>query len=336
MTFTPVIPAPALFVVFLVLAGWAIAGIARATSRSERQAWVGRILMVVLLLLVAVRPALPSTGSGSSASGGLEIYFAVDTTSSMAAEDYAGKQQRLIGAKTDIAAIATALPGAQYSLVTFDATAVQRVPLTKDVSALASAVSVMTQEVTVYSRGTSIDEPVDVLVDILTHARDANPGNDRVVFYLGDGEHTSSTPPGNFDPIAALVSGGAVLGYGTSEGGRMLEFDGFADEHSTVDYIKDYSKNPPVDAVSKIDEAALRDIADELGVRYANRAQYSPIDDVVAGIDVGDIRVENLPERGPVEVYWIFAIALGALVLAELARLSGAMRDLKQHKSEQS
>ena len=41
------------------------------------------------------------------------------------------------------------------------------------------------------------------------------------MFYLGDGEQTAAGEPPPFTIPAGLIHGGAVLGYGTADGGRM-------------------------------------------------------------------------------------------------------------------
>jgi Ca-activated chloride channel family protein len=323
--------------VILVLGALALVAAAlligiRAKSASLRVAWALRIVMVVLLLIVALRPTIPADSQGPTASGGLEVYFAVDTTSSMAAEDYDGTQTRLDGVRSDITAIAESLVGAQFSLVTFDAASVQRVPLTTDASALESAASVMTQEVTVYSRGSSIDQPIDLLTSLLEDSAAANPKNTRVLFYLGDGEQTNGLEPESFAALAPLITGGGVLGYGTADGGRMREFDGFADEYSQLNYIQDTTQSPPVDALSRIDETALGTVASQLGVEYSHRTTPGDVGSIVQGIDVGELTVEPGDPGGPVELYWVFAIGLGLLVLWELVRLSGAVLELRPRR----
>jgi Ca-activated chloride channel family protein len=333
MTLSPVLPIPVLVVVGVALLAVAIAGIVRGDARL---AWVFRAVAVVLLAVVALRPALPGRDDGPSVSGGLEVYFAVDTTSSMAAEDVAGPvgetglpATRLDAAKADITAIAESLPGASFSLVTFDADAVQRVPLTSDVSALETAVDVLTQEVTTYSRGSSVDVAVPELERVLGEARGAAPGNDRVLFYLGDGEQTSDDPVGSFASLAPLVSGGGVLGYGTDSGGRMLVFDGYSDDLGQLGYIQDYSTDPPGDAISRIDTATLTTIADDLGVEYSHRDGTGGVADLVRGIEVGDLQTEPGDVEPSTELYWIPAIGLGLILLAELVRLAGALAEVR-------
>src|SRR5690606_39283043 len=71
--------------------------------------------------------------------------------------------------------------------------------------------------------------------DTLRAATKSSPDRSRMVFYLGDGEQTSSGEPESFKGGAKYVDGGAVLGYGTAEGGPMKKTTGRdgADRKST-------------------------------------------------------------------------------------------------------
>ena len=328
MILQPITAVPVLLAitgVLLAFAAWRL-----IVSRGRvRLAWVGRVVMILLLLGIALRPTIPATESGPTASGGLEVYFVVDTTSSSSAEDWGEGQPRLDGMRDDIAAIADDLSGAQFSLVTFDAATVQRVPLTTDSSAIASAASVLEPEVSYYSRGSGIDAAVEFMTELLEAADDESPDQQRVLYYLGDGEQTLPTPPGTFAPIAPFIDGGAVLGYGTDEGARMLVFDGYPDDDLDPLYIQDYTASPPTDAVSRIDEAALGTIASELGVDYIHRSASDSVAPASAGLDVGDLTVSEGDPGSPTELYWILAIPLGLLALAEAAGIVGAVLEVR-------
>ena len=324
----PVAPAWLIAVLALALVAFCVWCIVTSRDARARLAWVLRVVAVLLLVAVAVRPVIPAEpASRSTSAGGLEVYIAVDTTSSMAAEDWGdgAQAQRLDGVKADIAAIAQALRGASFSLVTFDGDAVQRVPLTSDASALVSAGDVLTQEITAYSQGSSVDEPVDLLTEILETADQQDPAQERVLFYLGDGEQTAATEPGSFEPLADLVGGGAVLGYGTDEGGRMREFGGYSDPNAPASYIQDYSIGDPVDAVSRIDESRLDEIAGQLGVDYLKRDAGAGIGSLLARFDPGEATVTDGARGVRTELYWIPAAALGLFALFEVLALGGLL-----------
>jgi Ca-activated chloride channel family protein len=225
--------------------------------------------------------------------------------------------------------MAETLTGASFSLITFDAESVQRVPLTSDAAALRSAGDVLQQEITAYSRGSTVSEPVELLESVIGAAADENPAQDRVLFYLGDGEQTAATAPESFEALAPLISGGAVLGYGTAEGGGMRQFNGY--DTPTVDspYIEDYTSGSPVPAVSSIDEEQLETIAGQLGVRYLHRDAATSIGSLLDGFDVGDVTVREATRGARVEFYWLAAIPLGLIALVELAALGGAVVELR-------
>lgn len=331
MTFDPLVPFWLLFPLAGVFAAFAVWRIVRSPSVRIGLAWVARLVAVLLLAAVAAQPIIPAPPAQRSvAEGGLEVYIAVDTTSSMAAEDWAGDAPRLEGVKADIRSIAQRLDGASFSLVTFDGAVVQRVPLTTDATALVSAGDVLTQEVTAYSLGSSVDEPVAVLGEILGEAAAENPRQRRVLFYLGDGEQTSGAVPGSFESLAPLISGGAVLGYGTEQGGPMRQFDGgYVDPAAPGPYIQDFSAGQSVDAISRIDEQQLAQIATQLGVGYTQRTAAESIDPVLAEFDVGEANVTDGARGVRTELYWIPAIPLGFLALVEIVLLAGALAELK-------
>jgi Ca-activated chloride channel family protein len=336
MITNPVLPGWAILLLAVVLGGFALWQIiARRSTRRTAWMWASRLAMVLLLVVIAVRPTIPNDGQGPTASGGLEVYFVVDTTSSMAAEDFGDGQPRLDGVKSDIAAIVEALPGAQFSLVTFDVVAVQRVPLTADDTAIASAASVLRQEITSYSRGSSIDEPIAVMDGLFQQAETQNPDQRRVMFYFGDGEQTADLEPQSFAVLAPYLEGGAVLGYGTEEGGRMQEYlgvdlHGFGESPDEEAQDPIYIQDPAGgDALSRIDETALGTIANDLGVGYLHRTADADVDAAVDGIEVGELVTEQGEPDTTTELYWWFAIPLGLLALLEIVNISGAVAEVR-------
>ena len=113
---------------------------------------------------------------------------------------------------------------------------------------------------------------------MLEQAEQRNPDRGRVVFYLGDGEQTATEPAAPFTIDPRLINGGAVLGYGTSEGGRMKATRSRFD--ATTDYIIDPATGE--DARSVIDEDALRGIGKQLGLPYLHRESGDGVATIVA------------------------------------------------------
>src|SRR5690606_9840014 len=141
-----------------------------------------------------------------------------------------------------------------------------------------------------------------------------SPDRGRMVFYLGDGEQTSSGEPETFRGSAKYVDGGAVLGYGTAEGGPMKKTTGRAPSPGG-EYIQYQGER----ALSVIDEDNLEKISEQLGVQYQHRSADAEIALPEAPTSTTDYATSG--EVGNViELYWILALVLIVLVALELAR----------------
>ncbi|WP_052663644.1 VWA domain-containing protein [Psychromicrobium lacuslunae] len=303
---------------------------------TERLAWIRRAALALLLTLTMLRPGVGGADL-SAASAQLDVFFVTDTTSSVMAEDYGSGKPRLDGMKADLLAIADKLPGAHLSLIGFDQQAVVRLPLTSDQNAFENAVEVLGPEITLYSRGSSVTVAAEILRSRLQAAQKAHPERARVVFYLGDGEQTANTPAQPFDIPAGLISGGAVLGYGTAEGGRMKRNSGFGAAPGPG-YIQDNSPGGQGDAISKIDEKQLGQIAGQLSVKYLHRQAGDGIDNAVAGVTGAAMKIEgNSSSRAQYELYWIFGLGVLGLAgweLFDTLRQWRQIRPVRQRSAE--
>ncbi|MEH0108967.1 VWA domain-containing protein [Tersicoccus sp. MR15.9] len=324
MTTLPVLPVPALStlgVLLLAFCGWRWWAERRAGARPLARSWLWRAGLVALVVTAAFRPGIPGAGTTQNATADLDVFFVVDTTASVVAEDYGGaaggNRPRLDGMRQDVGRLVAALPGASFSLLTFDSSALIRLPLTGDATAVTTAMEVLRPEVTTYSRGSSVTIAAPLLTQQLERARAAHPERARVVFYFGDGEQTDGLSPVPFTVPSGAVDGGAVLGYGTAAGGRMKANEGYI-AGERADYVQDRSVDPPVDAVSRIDENRLRTIAGQLGVPYTHRAAGDPIENALTATDPGRLAAQAGSIAGRYELYWILAAAAAGIVAREL------------------
>src|SRR5699024_282620 len=229
----------------------------------QRVAWLRRGLMVALLLVVALRPVTPLEGEQTERMNA-NVFFVVDRTGSMNAEDYHGEQPRLEGVQADMERIMEMTEGSRYSIIGFDSSATQQLPLTTDAGAAAAWIDTLETEPTAYSQGSNMDRPLTTLLTALTETRRDDPDPHILVYFLADGENTDEREAEPFSQTASLVDGGAVLGYGTTEGGQMRASGGDTDG----EYITDESGQP---GVSRIDEEQLETIAGQMGVPYLHR-----------------------------------------------------------------
>ncbi|WOH17052.1 VWA domain-containing protein [Paenarthrobacter sp. GOM3] len=315
MSFAPILPWPVLVLAgfgILILTAWTLVRQRGTRPHGRVRPAALRGAAVVLLLVAAMRPGLMG-GQSVSASSEIDVFFVVDTSTSMAAEDYRGTETRLAGVKEDVTAVARELAGAKFSLITFDSKATVRMPLTQDATALQTAMATLQSQRARYASGSSVTIAAQLLKDRLDAAQKHHPGRPALVFYAGDGENTSAEPPPPMD--ASNVAGGAVLGYGTAEGGRMRESaDGGAA------YVKDRGSGTAQDAVSRIDEAQLGRTADQLHVPYAHRTGAEPAADILRGVQLGNLTTTTGDRPGRVELYWLFALAAFLLATHEPLR----------------
>lgn len=323
--FQPLVPWWALAVIFLPLLGLALwqaavagrvgPGGAHAPGAS-RLAWLRRSAIVVVLAVIGMGPATIAANRDTTVAA-IDVFFVVDRTGSMAAEDYDGGAERLDGVRHDILSIIDDIPDARYSVISFDSQASRQIPLTTDARAIRSWVETFQREITLYSRGSLIDRPLDELDSALEGAAEQHPSHVRLVYFFTDGEQTAEGTPRSFADLSRLVDGGAVLGYGTEKGGRMKEYDPNEDA-SDAEYIKDNSDldddYEPRDAVSKIDEDALRTLAGQLGIQYVHRDEPSPTAEIVGDVDAAQIAAD---QPNAVSAYNVIVWPL-ALVLAVL------------------
>ena len=326
MTWNPIFPLILVVLVTLALVGGAVFGLLRARGRGRLS--YGLLAVVAVLLGIAcLRPGV-GTQSAQTTQSDVDVVFVVDTTASMVAEDWNGGP-RIDGVKEDIMALAQTHAGARFALITFDASAVQRLPFTNDATALQSAVTTLRPEITLYSNGSSIAIANDLVDRVLERSATEQPEHARLVYYFGDGEQTSSKAPESFSASADRLAGGAVLGYGTTAGGPMKETLGMYSTASPQ-YL---TTRDGAQAISKLDEQNLQSIASQLGVAYELRAPGTP----VAAAEVDPAKLDT--GRGndvetAFDLYWIFAIAAFLLLLPEVWLGIRSIRELQRARGD--
>ena len=342
MIFQPVLPllllvllcAPvAAVAIWVLVRSPKIAGAAVTDGRTlagHRSLWAMRLLLVLACFAMLLRPGIPG-GATQTLATDTDIVLVVDTTASIVAEDWGDGEPRLAGVRDDVRALVAEYPGARFALITSDAAAQLRMPLTTDTTALIGSLDVLRPEVTSQSRGSSIGVAAPLLTETLQSAAESSPDRSRMVFYLGDGEQTTDTTPESFADSAKYVDAGAVFGYGTAEGGPMRITTGGLAEGGA-----DYIQYQGTDALSVIDEQNLQTVAEQLGVEYQHRAADEP-----AMLPEAPSTTTSYAESGEVgnvtELYWIAALVVLALLGVEIARattLTARLRGLRAPRDE--
>ncbi len=292
----------------------------RTADPGSRAAWGRRVALAAVLVLAVLGPSVPETTT--RAVSNVEIYLVVDRTGSMAAEDYDGTSPRLDGVRSDIAAIRDAFPDARYSIIALDSTGARELPLTSDVDAVDSWVGSLHQEITDRSSGSSLERSLGALTSALASSVQNNPEDARLVYVLSDGEATDGGAGAadaqaqglSWKALAEDVDGGAVLGYGTTEGGQMRSYDGttLTGPGTDAPYITDPDTDAP--AVSVIDEEELTTVADSLGVAYVHRTAPGDTSQFTSGIDVDSILSDGREPTGHTR-YLVWPLGVVAVLL---------------------
>ena len=124
----------------------------------------------------------------------------------------------------------------------------------------------------------------------------------------------------SFSDIGNLISGGAVLGYGTEEGGKMVS-SGYSNQpQSEYYYVYYYDENyQKRDAISKLDEKNLEKLSEDLEVDYIHMDKKSNIDYKLEEIKEQAEDSENNEEKVKTykDIYYYFAIPLAIVLIVD-------------------
>lgn len=263
---------------------WLMAIICIVLLFFKRKGWMGYIRQILIILLlfainmrvmvkdVEVPVLLPK----------VDVLFVVDNSISMLAEDYGlSNGRRLDAVKKDCEYIMEKLPGASFGLVKFEDTPEIMVPFTTDSTMVKQSLSLLKGEGSLHAAGTSMNTVMDSMEDILNDGRD----NKKVVFFISDGEDTLNDYLESFPRLKHFTHGGAVLGYGTTKGGRMKTVTFFGTEEEP-EYLEVYNEETwdREYALSKIDEGNLRKIASDFGIEYVHMTNTSQVDRIINSV----------------------------------------------------
>lgn len=285
--------------------------------RNNWKAYARQIVAVILIFCVNLRIMVPSDNVTATTQE-LDTYvlFVVDDTLSMLARDYDGDTERLTAVKNDCEKIIDKMDGAKFAVISFNNNANLVAPYTDNSDYAKSVIESLYPLESLYAKGSSMNICKDVMTDTLKRAHEKGDGN-VIVFFISDGEITSSDSRlESFDEASKYADGGAVLGYGTEKGGRMYVKSYYSDQEEV---IQDTSSYPYKDAVSRIDEKNLKQIAGDIGVKYINMNDgQSQLEDVVNGAvknSGGDSASRQV--SGYVDIYYIFVAAFAGLMIYE-------------------
>lgn len=282
---------------------------------NNKEKFIRQVMIYLLLFIINLRPMIISNKT-ERISTDLDVLFVIDTTISMIAEDYNGNNIRLSAVKEDCKYIMDKLDGSKFSIISFDDTSKVLIPYTTDKNIIMESLDTINVSNYVYAKGTSLNKPIDsMLKQLQSSSKDS--GRARVVFFFSDGEITDNDTlsTSGYASLSSYISDGAVLGYGTEEGGYMYVKDIYKDEYT---YLEDNTVYPTTKAVSKIDENNLNAIANGLGIDYINMSKQSNIDSKLDTIKDGVVyKVNKLDKNSYSDIYFFLVIPLLGLLVYE-------------------
>ena len=306
MIINPIIPIWLMAIICIALA---------ICKRKGKFAYIRQIIMIILLFMINLRMMIPTDVEVSTKRIDANVFFVIDNTISMAANDCADGTTRMDALKADCNNITGSLSGAKFSLITFANISKLVFPLTESTSFVNSCIKGIGVTDELYAKGSSMNICKDMLVELVKAANEKNTGK-VIVFFISDGEITNGDTLDSFKEAAKYIDGGAVLGYGTSKGGNMYIKDYFSDD---LVVIEDKSEYPYEKAVSKIDEENLKAIAKDMGIEYINMTTENKLDTVIDNIkkDTASLGDEDSRLDGYKDIYFIFIIPLVGMLVYE-------------------
>lgn len=287
-------------------------------KRKDKGSYIRQIVMVILLFIINMRIMVPDDEL-PTVMPKADVVFVVDNTISMLAEDYNGDGRRMDAVRNDCQYITEQLPGASFSIVTFGETLQRLVPYTVDANMVVETIGMLHGQSKYYAHGTSLNDVMSGLEQILDDGRE----NYKILFFISDGEIMNSEELKSYEGLAKYVDAGAVLGYGTKEGGPMktVEYWGADDEEAEYLYYYDENYEEKL-AISKIDEENLKSIAADFGINYVHMTSQSELNDVIKNLQTQVKELDMIEDvdskEGYADIYYLFVIPLVLLLMAEL------------------
>ena len=339
MVFRPAVNLVLLVLIVLLGAALVFLTARRATRRSFIDIF-RRSMILAVVVVMGAGPSIP--GEAEEVTSSLEVYFVIDRTGSMAAEDWDGNKPRIDGVRNDVAIMMNILTGSRFSIMSWDSKVHTDLPLTSDASAVVAYMDSFDRELSSSSQGSSVNRPAQDLAKLLKKNKERHPQNVRALFVFSDGEtsnqnHWSSAPAGeasDWDAVKEYIDGGLILGYGTEEGGPMKVLrlgDSGSQSGGEPEYIHDSSQPGDPIAISKIDEAALADVASRVGIDYVHSPDKSAIESHARSMfDKASTLAESRNLKDTYRyIIWPFALLLGGLLAWEGATLALRAQQLR-------
>lgn len=276
-----------------------------------------KILIIICLFIINLRFMLPD-GENTVITSDLNVLFVIDTSISMRALDYNGTDERIQGVSNDCVHIVEELDGCKFSIITFGDTAKKIAPFTTDSNMIISELKSLIIENDYYAQGTSINIVKDLLETTLKEQKKKSDDSKIIVFFVTDGEITKDEETlDSFSSMKQYISNGAVMGYGTEAGGKMINSLNEDNPSSDYYYLYYYDEHYQMSTgISKIDEENLNKIASDIGIDYVYMDNQSSINSKLKEIKNMAEQSQSIQNKTKDyrDIYYYFAIPLVMLL----------------------
>ena len=150
-------------------------------------------------------------------------------------------------------------------------------PYTDDIDLVMKAIDSISVPTSYYAGGSSLNIPYETIIATLKTAQ--NKERKQFLFFISDGEITDNSSLNSYKGVSKYLDGGAVLGYGTKDGGKMKtkRFD----QTSEDEYVYIMINGKREFGISKIDEINLKTIANDMNINYIKMDNTFNIDEKI-------------------------------------------------------
>ena len=227
----------------------------RATSRI---AYIAPAALIIATAVIAVAAARPQIGERDVEvqQRGVDLVIVLDVSNSMLAND--AKPSRLGQAQSEIGALLDRMPGNRVGLVIFAHQPFVRSPLTADLQALHGIVQGVDRERGLVPPGSDLGAAIRGAQKLL----DGDTADTKAMLIVSDGEDRGTGVSAAVQDARRANIRVYTAGVGTAEGAPIEDADSVT---GILHPRRDASGNP---VVTRLDDAALRTIADTGGGRY--------------------------------------------------------------------
>lgn len=276
----------ALSVLGIAAAAWSRWWTAGGSRKAVKAGWrlAGLTAAAVLLVIAAVRPVIGDGARTLPAGAG-------DGEPNVFLLIDRSPTMSTDAVREDVTAIVDRYPNARIALVSFAAAPSLDWPLSQDTWGLRPTLAALRPYAATPDTvdRTNPAAASNLLRYQLISARQQFPLADNLVYYFGAGVSGPDSPPRDFVLADGSVDGGAVFGYGAAR-----------------------------------DEAALRAVAEQIGVPYTSDPA-SDVEELDAAKDVAP----PTASAWATETYWIPALLAAVLILAEMFAV---LRDIRRSR----